>query len=141
MCGPNGTLSVASKFVVLTVLIGITLFMTLISTIILASHLDGHPTNTSKIIIFLFWFGYYLMYLILLVNKPVKETSQTTAEISKSATQGTTAISEVSKSKSSTIQVTTTSSNQGMFYKGQLISKELFGVIVLTKKSKKGFLP
>ena len=116
MCGPNGTLSVASKFVVLTVLIGITLFMTLISTIILASHLDGHPTNTSKIIIFLFWFGYYLMYLILLVNKPVKETSQTTTEISKSATQGTTAISEVSKSKSSTIQVTTTSSNQGMFY-------------------------
>ena len=62
MCGPSGTLSVASKFVVLTVLIGITLFMTLISTIVLASHLDGHPTNTSKIIIFLFWFGYYLMY-------------------------------------------------------------------------------
>ena len=55
------------------------------------------------------------MYLILLVNKPVKETSQTTAEISKSATQGTTAISEVSKSKNSTIQVTTTSPNQGMF--------------------------
>ena len=54
MCGPSGTLSVASKFVVLTVLIGITLFMTLISTIVLASHLDGHPTNTSKIIIFLF---------------------------------------------------------------------------------------
>ena len=51
MCGPSGTLSVASKFVVLTVLIGITLFMTLISTIVLASHLDGHPTNTSKIII------------------------------------------------------------------------------------------
>ena len=117
MCGPSGTLSVASKFVVLTVLIGITLFMTLISTIVLASHLDGHPTNTSKIIIvFIFWFGYYLMYLILLVNKPVTETSQTTAEISKSATQGTTAISEVSESKSSTIQVTTTSSSQGMFY-------------------------
>ena len=63
------------------------------------------------------------MYLILLVNKPVTETSQTTAEISKttaeiskSATQGTTAISEVLKNKSSTIQVTTTSSNQGMFY-------------------------
>ena len=56
MCGPSGTLSVASKFVVLTVLIGITLFMTLISTIVLASHLDGHPTNTSKIIIlFLIW--------------------------------------------------------------------------------------
>ena len=54
MCGPSGTLSVASKFVVLTVLIGITLFMTLISTIVLASHLDGHPTNTSKMIIFLF---------------------------------------------------------------------------------------
>ena len=54
MCGPSGTLSTASKFVVLTVLIGITLFMTLISTIVLASHLDGHPTNTSKMIIFLF---------------------------------------------------------------------------------------
>ena len=56
------------------------------------------------------------MYLILLVNLTVKETSQTTAEISKSATQSTTAISEVSKSNSSTIEVTTTSSNQGMFY-------------------------
>ena len=54
MCGPSGTLSVASKFVVLTVLIGITLFMTLISTIVLASHLDGHPTNTSNILTFLF---------------------------------------------------------------------------------------
>ena len=53
MCGPSGTLSVASKFVILTVLIGITLFMTLISTIILASHLDGHPTNTSKIFLFI----------------------------------------------------------------------------------------
>ena len=116
MCGPSGTLSVASKFIVLTTIIVITLFMTLISTIVLASHLDGHPTNTSKIIIFLFWFGYYLMYLILLVNQPVEETSQTTAEISKSATQSTTAISEVSKSNSSTIEVTTTSSNQGMFY-------------------------
>ena len=56
------------------------------------------------------------MYLILLVNKPVKETSQTTAEISKSATQGTTVISEVSESKNNTIQGTTTSPNQGMFY-------------------------
>jgi hypothetical protein len=56
MCGPSGTLSAASKFVVLTVLIGITLFMTLISTIVLASHLDGHPTKTSKIIyFFLIW--------------------------------------------------------------------------------------
>ena len=54
MCGPSGTLSVASKFIVLTTIIVITLFMTLISTIVLASHLDGHPTNTSKIIIFLF---------------------------------------------------------------------------------------
>ena len=63
------------------------------------------------------------MYLILLVNKPVTENSQrtaemskTTAEIPKSATEGTTAISEVSESKNSTIQVTTTSSNIGMFY-------------------------
>ena len=56
------------------------------------------------------------MYLILLVNKPVKETSQTTTEISKSATQGTTTKFEVSENKSSTIQVTNTSSNQGMFY-------------------------
>ena len=58
----------------------------------------------------------FKMYLILLVNKPVKETSQTTTEISKSATQGTTTKFEVSENKSSTIQVTNTSSNQGMFY-------------------------
>ena len=56
MCGPSGTLSVASKFVVLTVLIGITLFITLISTIVLATHLDGHPTNTSKIMIHISFF-------------------------------------------------------------------------------------